>query len=48
MKTLKEEKSKLDEEIRKLHKDKAEEKELYLKLKEENIMILGDKKHLET
>ena len=39
LKTSKEEKGKLDDEIRKIHKEKSEEKEKNLKLKEEKIKL---------
>lgn len=45
---VREEKHRLEEEIRKIHKEKADDKEQHLKFVEEKIKIQADKIDIET
>ena len=48
MKAAKEERYRLEDDIRRLHKEKSEDKDQYLRMSEERIRMQGEKLDLET
>ena len=48
MKGAKEERYRLEDDIRRLHKEKSEDKDQYLRMSEERIRMQGEKLDLET
>ena len=48
MKGAKEESYRLEDDIRRLHKEKSEDKDQYLRMSEERIRMQGEKLDLET